>query len=172
MYVALRDLNTMADKNSALKRLQRKVLEHMKDGLSLRQICKLKKMPAQLTTIHNWALKDKEFAEQYAVAKQIQAERDAEEARDFARSLLADAVNGRERSREYIQAAKLYLDTIKWSTCFNKPAKFSSAGCAAAIVKETANIQTREKIEVYWYDDIKNNEDYSGENVYDSQSTH
>lgn len=94
------------------------ICESLMVGMSLRKICELDGMPA-ISTVMQWLASGKDgFMEQYAHARQVQAEYLLDELIDIADDSADDyeIVNGEERlNQEHIQRAKLRIDTRKWN---------------------------------------------------------
>ena len=94
------------------------ICESLMVGMSLRKICELDGMPA-ISTVMQWLASGKDgFMEQYAHARQVQAEYLLDELIDIADDSANDyeIVNGEERlNQEHIQRAKLRIDTRKWN---------------------------------------------------------
>jgi hypothetical protein len=81
------------------------ICDQLTDGKSLRQICQDPSMPAR-STIFRWLREHKAFADQYAVAKQLQIY-------DLCDEML-DAARIRELNDEGIQRKKLKIGALKW----------------------------------------------------------
>ncbi|MGM8939543.1 hypothetical protein ACS8E2_12705 [Psychrobacter glaciei] len=94
------------------------ICESLMVGMSLRKICELDDMPA-ISTVMQWLASGKDgFMEQYAHARQVQAEYLLDELIDIADDSSKDyvVVDGQERlDQEHIQRAKLRIDTRKWN---------------------------------------------------------
>lgn len=94
------------------------ICESLMVGMSLRKICELDDMPA-ISTVMQWLASNKsDFMEQYAHARQVQAEYLLDELIDIADDSSNDyeIVDGQERlNQEHIQRAKLRIDTRKWN---------------------------------------------------------
>jgi hypothetical protein len=91
------------------------------DGHSLRKICRAEGIPS-LTTIFEWLGSKPEFAEQYARAKEAQADAMAEDILD-----IADMPP--ERTEKGVDSAdvahmRLRIDTRKWIASKLKPKKY------------------------------------------------
>lgn len=76
------------------------------DGISLRAICKLKAMPTT-STVCKWLGKNTAFAEQYARARELQADALFDDC-------LALADNEHPKSAKDAQERRLQIDTRKW----------------------------------------------------------
>lgn len=98
--------------------LAQTICECLMVGMSLRKICELDDMPA-ISTVMQWLASSKsDFMEQYAHARQIQAEYLLDELIDIADDSSKDyvIVDGQERlDQEHIQRARLRIDTRKWN---------------------------------------------------------
>lgn len=82
------------------------------EGNSLRKICAADDMPG-LSTVFKWLNEHPEFVEQYARAREQQAEHFADELVEIADDLTGDA-----------QRDRLRVDTRKWVASKLKPKKF------------------------------------------------
>ena len=84
------------------------------DGKSIRDICKAEDMPA-MSSIFKWLRENKDFSEQYARAKEIQAECLADELINIADDTSGDVSGELEMPNGVaVQRAKLKIDTRKW----------------------------------------------------------
>lgn len=105
------------------------ICESLMVGMSLRKICELDGMPA-ISTVMQWLASGKDgFMEQYAHARQVQAEYLLDELIDIADDSADDyeIVNGEERlNQEHIQRAKLRIDTRKWNIEKLAPKKYGA----------------------------------------------
>lgn len=105
------------------------ICESLMVGMSLRKICELDGMPA-ISTVMQWLASGKDgFMEQYAHARQVQAEYLLDELIDIADDSVDDyeIVNGEERlNQEHIQRAKLRIDTRKWNIEKLAPKKYGA----------------------------------------------
>jgi hypothetical protein len=93
------------------------IFERMVDGQSLRTICKAPGMPG-LTTLFEWRSAYPEFAEQYAHAREAQADAHVEEILDAARQAV------KAKSSEKVQGYRLLVDTLKWRASKMKPRSY------------------------------------------------
>ncbi len=98
--------------------LARDICELLMIGNSLRAVCDLDGMP-HIATVMRWlSTNESDFCEQYAHARQVQAEYLLDELIDIADDSANDyvIVDGQERlDQEHIQRAKLRIDTRKWN---------------------------------------------------------
>lgn len=102
-------------------------------GQTIRTICSHEHMPC-IQTMYNWLRTNKDFLEQYARAKEDQADALAEEMLDIADDATNDWMksNG-ENSAEYklngehVQRSKLRIDTRKWLASKFKAKKYGDS---------------------------------------------
>ena len=99
------------------KELASKICMQIVMGKSLRTICSADEMPS-VQTIFNWFDQHPEFLDQYARAKEEQADTFAEDIVDIADDGTNDFVKnkdgGYEFRGEHVQRSKLRVDTRKW----------------------------------------------------------
>lgn len=111
-----------------------KICELLAEGNSLRSICKMEGMPV-ISTVLKWVVMGergdevyKPFAEQYAHAREAQAELIFDEMVDIADDSSGDATrNGDGRivmDSEFAQRSKIRIETRKWVLGRMKPKKF------------------------------------------------
>ncbi len=99
--------------------LAARLCERLAEGNSLRSICRDDAMPA-ISTVMGWLFDGNhdEFSEQYARAREAQAEVRADEiieiADDAAGDLTTDKDGKEIVSHEHIQRSRLRVDTRKW----------------------------------------------------------
>lgn len=89
------------------------ICDRISDGESLRSICRNKDMPST-TSVMNWLNKDAALVEQYARAKNAQADTIFDECLHIADMASADE----------IQQARLRIDTRKWMAGKLRPKKY------------------------------------------------
>lgn len=93
------------------------ICEKIADGCSVRSICKADDMPA-LSSVFKWLKEIKGFSEQYARAKEMQADALFEDILDIADSQEGDIVKRADGSEhvnhDNINRAKLRIDSRKW----------------------------------------------------------
>jgi hypothetical protein len=105
------------------------IFERMLDGESLRSICRDEDMPG-LATIFRWQSAHGEFREQYARARQMQAEILAEEIVQIADTPMIGAVRKVTPlgttviQADMIERAKLRVDTRKWTAARILPKRY------------------------------------------------
>ncbi len=100
------------------KALTAKICRRLAEGESLRAICADRAMPA-ISTVMGWLFNGQhdEFSEQYARARQAQAELRADE--------IIDIADGAEHgASEAVQAARLRVDARKWVAAKLLPKKY------------------------------------------------
>ena len=108
--------------------LAAQICEHIAQGKSLRTIAELEEMPAQ-STIMAWLDGSRpEFSEQYARAREAQADKLAEEALQIAddgrSDTYLDAEGNEKTDNEAIQRSRLRVDTRKWLASKMAPKKY------------------------------------------------
>lgn len=108
------------------KELGDKICSELAEGKSLRHICLQEGMP-EARTVHYWLLdKDKEdFFQQYARARDIQAENMFDEILAISDESRTDIVGGDDKSdNARVQAHRLRVDSRKWYLSKVLPKKF------------------------------------------------
>lgn len=98
--------------------LAAEICRRIADGESLRKICTDDAMPAR-RTVFDWLIAHEEFAHQYARAREMSAEADADDVAHYAR-LAADG----ELDASQARAA---IDGLKWSAGKRQPKKYGDA---------------------------------------------
>ena len=87
------------------------ICKRIAEAESVRSICKDNKMP-NASTVHAWVLDNDAFSKQYARAKSIGADVEAEELEEIA------------RTEADVQRARLIVDTKKWALSKKIPKKY------------------------------------------------
>lgn len=106
------------------KELGEKICGLMCDGKSVRAIGKMKGMP-DAATIFRWAITNEEFYEQYAKAREVQAEKMFEEIIDISDETHGIIKSGAEKkSGAYANGQRLRVDVRKWYLSKVLPKKF------------------------------------------------
>lgn len=109
-----------------------KINQRLADGESLRTICLGEDMPAQ-STVFRWLTLDKDFSEQYARAREAQAEHLIDEiiaiaddgTNDWMDRQNADGTTGdRVVDHEHVSRSKLRIDARKWFITKVAPKKY------------------------------------------------
>lgn len=99
------------------KELADEICRRVAEGESLREVCRTPGYPAD-STVRLWYIQNREgFAEQYALAKQAQAERWADELLEIADDGTNDWIerkDGKALNAEHINRSRLRVDTRKW----------------------------------------------------------
>jgi hypothetical protein len=100
------------------------ICERLADGESLRMICQAEEMPNR-ATVFRWLASNAEFRDQYALAREAQADALADEILDIADESAGDVVidaDGNERTdQERVARSKLRVDARKWIASKLKP---------------------------------------------------
>lgn len=106
------------------------ICERIADGESLRSICASDDMPAK-STVFKWLTQQNGFADQYAHAREAQADTLFDEMLDIADDARNDWMerNGKddagwEANGEHIQRSKLRLEARKWMAGKLRPKKY------------------------------------------------
>jgi len=110
--------------------LATQICEALINGKSLRSICEPENMPAA-STVCLWLTKYPDFAEQYAHAREAQADTLADEITDIADDGTNDWMKrsesrggGYELNGENVQRSRLRVDARKWIASKLKPKKY------------------------------------------------
>lgn len=98
------------------------VLRRLAAGDSIAEICRNQEAPSQ-DTVYKWVLEGGRFAEMYAQARQIQAERLFDELLRISDQLDEVGPDGK-RDRAAIDRARLMIDTRKWILAKMLPKKY------------------------------------------------
>lgn len=109
-------------------RIQQEVCDRIANGESLIKICKSEGMPKK-NTVLAWVIEDAEFSNQYARAREAQADHYLDEIVEISdQSALdteIDPASGNEvTNHEVIQRARLRVDTRKWVMSKLAPKKY------------------------------------------------
>lgn len=94
-------------------REQDKICRLMAQGLSLNRVCKLRDMPS-MTTVFRWLREDASFAQQYALARESQADTLADSIIDLADKVTPLTAN----------ADRVRIDALKWVASKLKPRRY------------------------------------------------
>lgn len=117
----------MARPSDYTQEIAGEICEEIVNGKSLRAICRQDNMPA-LSTVFLWLSKEKSFSDQYARAKEEQAELLADEIVQIADDGLNDTYvdeNGNRRTdQDVIARSRLRVDARKWVASKLKPKKY------------------------------------------------
>jgi hypothetical protein len=100
------------------------ICERLMDGESLRIICASPELPSR-HSVFRWLASDEKFRDQYARAREIQAEVFADEMIAIADDISNDVTGELEMPNGVaVQRAKLQIDTRKWIACKLLPRKY------------------------------------------------
>lgn len=99
------------------------ICARLADGESLRSICRDAEMP-DLVTVYRWIGKYPEFSQQYARAREDQADTLAEQIIDIADNVENDTNEDGSVNQDNIQRARLRVDARKWVASKLKPKKY------------------------------------------------
>ena len=108
------------------------ICERIADGVSLREICRTEDMPSK-AAVFRWLAAHAEFRDQYARAREAQADALADELLDIADDGDNDWMErkgedgqslGWRENGEAIQRSRLRVDTRKWIASKLKPKKY------------------------------------------------
>lgn len=104
------------------------ICERLSHGESLRQICTDEQMPGK-STVMRWLASSGEFRDQYARAREAQADHWAEEiveiADDSSEDVVIDPETGHVRQNaEFVNRSRLRVDTRKWLMARMAPKKY------------------------------------------------
>lgn len=99
------------------------------NAIGLRVLCEQRPHWPNPDTIYSWLNSYKSFSEQYARAKQLQAEvyaeRAIEVAFDGSLDTIVDDKGNKRCDHEWLGRSKLIVDTIKWHVAVLKPKKYA-----------------------------------------------
>lgn len=108
------------------------ICERLADGESLRMICLDESMPAR-STVFKWLSQQKDFADQYARAREAQADFMADEILEIADDTQHDTTPkvdkdgneyGEQPNSEWIARSRLRVDARKWLASKMAPKKY------------------------------------------------
>jgi len=107
------------------------ICEQLVDGKSLRTICSTAKMPGRSTVVR-WLAENEAFRNQYARARELQADTLADEILDIAdKAVLGEKLkkDGRgkvieRRTGDMVERSKLMIDARKWYAGKLQPKKY------------------------------------------------
>ena len=103
------------------------ICERLANGESLRRICEDEAMPAK-SSVFKWLSNDKEFADQYARAREAQADSWADDivqiSDDGANDTYKDEEGHERTNHEVVARARLRVDTRKWLMARMAPKKY------------------------------------------------
>lgn len=103
--------------------LRERICSQIADGMSLRKICLQKDMPT-VGTVCLWLAEDREFSEQYARAREAQAETMADEILDIADEIPPMNPTTGAYDSGAVNHQRLRIDSRKWVASKLKPKKY------------------------------------------------
>lgn len=121
----------MARPSKYTQKLADAICEQLADGNSLRTICSTQKMPNR-STVFRWLAENAIFRDQYAHAREEQADTLADEIIDIAdKAVLGERVKKDSRGKvierqtgDMVERSKLRIDARKWYAGKLKPKKY------------------------------------------------
>lgn len=103
------------------------ICDSLIEGMSLRNICKQEDMP-HITTVLRWARDNHDFRNQYALAREMQADIHADDVVDISDDTSEDEIedeNGNKRQNsEFVNRSRLRVDSRKWAAAKMNPKKY------------------------------------------------
>lgn len=103
------------------------ICERLVDGVSLRKICLSDDMP-NVSTVFRWLAVHKDFRDQYARAREAQADTLADEILDIADDGSNDYMGDDDKyNGDAVQRSKLRVDSRKWLAAKMLPKKYGDA---------------------------------------------
>jgi hypothetical protein len=103
------------------------ICERIADGESLRAICRDEAMPAK-STVFKWLSEERAFSDQYARAREAQADTMADEILEIADETAFDSIEseggGLKPDSEWIARSRLRVDARKWLASKMAPKKY------------------------------------------------
>lgn len=128
-----------------------KICQGLSEGHSLKALCRMHDDLPTFQTVHNWLLVHKNFFDCYIHARKIQAHFCADEMRDRSQLMWQLAMKG-EADLTLVQAFRVYMDSIKWTTAHLFPQRYN--------LKDQKPEPTRLEPLVVKFEDVEtNNED-------------
>lgn len=126
------------------------ICERITDGESLRTICRDEDMPA-CSTVFKWLIEKPAFSEQYARAREAQADTLFDEVLDIADDARNDWMERRgeddagwQANGEHIQRSKLRIDARKWMAGKLAPKKYGERIVNEHTGKDGGPIETKD----------------------------
>lgn len=102
------------------------ICERIAEGESLRAICAAEEMPNK-ATVFRWLANNKAFSDQYARARESQADLMADEILEIADETERDTIltdSGEKPNAEWISRSRLRVDARKWLASKMAPKKY------------------------------------------------
>ena len=116
----------MGRPSSFTQEIADRICERIAEGEGLRRIVLDEGMPSE-KTVYRWLRENGDFRQQYACAREDQAEHFLDEIMDIADDASRDTVdtdNGEVANTEWIQRARLRVDARKWAMSKLAPKKY------------------------------------------------
>lgn len=131
-----------------------KICNLIAEGNSLRSICEREGMPDK-ATVCRWLQKHAEFRDQYACAREVQAEILIDQIVDIADDSSNDTIEhekfGKMLNKEWVERSKIRIDARKWTAVKLLPKKYGDKQqIDATVVGEytiTMNLDGADKIQ-------------------------
>lgn len=119
--------------------IAREICRRLIDGESLRAICEDDHMPSK-STVLLWAATNESFSDQYAYARELSAEADADDVAHYARMAATGKIEP--------AAATAAINGLKWSAGKRQPKKYGDKIAHVGGDEGDAPIQTVSRIEL------------------------
>lgn len=119
-----------------------KICELIAQGMSLRSICAESGMPTE-RTVHRWLIDKEEFCQQYARAREDQA--------DFYTDQIIEIADTVEPDAASVAKAKLQIDARKWKASKLAPKKYGDK--VEQVLSGTVAVETRPFSSIFESDD-------------------
>lgn len=121
----------MSRPTSYTPEIAQQICDHLSEGLSLRSFCSHDGAPSK-TTVMRWLRAHAEFRDQYARAREDQAEAHADEiveiaddgTNDYVQKTNKDGSTFEAFDAEHVQRSKLRIDARKWAAAKLAPKKY------------------------------------------------
>jgi len=125
-----------------------KICNMLIGGKNIRAICKDDELPS-CSTVYKWLADNKQFSEQYAYARELQADILFDEILEIADKTSLDTIideDGVERTNhEAIQRSRLRVDARKWMAGKLRPRKYGDSSKIALTGKDGGPIEFEAK---------------------------
>lgn len=112
--------------SSFTQKMADRICARIADGESLRSICAGKDMPSR-TSVFKWLAEHRSFADQYARAREAQADTLADQILEIADDSTRDTIeteSGPRADAEWIARSRLRVDARKWLASKMAPKKY------------------------------------------------
>ena len=129
-----------------------RICEEISAGRSLRSICEDEGMPDKATVLR-WLDKHEEFRDQYARAREVQADYYAEDIIEIADDSSFDVIKGDDDTpdrvnSEFVNRSRLRVDTRKWLMARMAPKKYGDKITQEVTGKDGGPVETVTRIEL------------------------